>query len=212
MFKELIRTEYFKHLEKLIADGAELGKVVPFDDEYYSELSNTLVNTIPVDLDIKYLKPKTKPGKCYDRSLRMFMAMENSVLVRGSINYFRLKGATNGVNHGWVERDGYVYDPTFKFKFDKDLYYKIFKVKEIEKRTKDEYVSKPETKKFYEEVKNTTLEDYKPNGSRRYELLMTIPLLQNIAKGNKEFLKELDEYLEEIEYDEDEINEELNIR
>ena len=212
MLKDSIRIVYFKHLENLIARGTTLGKVEPFDDDYYKELSNTLFNTIPVNLDIKYLKPTLAPGKCYDRSLKMFMAMENSILVRGSLNYFRVKGDTEEYNHGWVERDGIVYDPTWMSKFDKKLYYQIFKVKRVEKCTKEEYISNSNRKKFYDEVKSTTIDDYKPNGSKKVDLLMTIPLLKRIASHNEEFNKDLNEYLELIEYNEEELKRELDIK
>ena len=100
-----------KKINMLYTDGLLKGKIVPFNDDYYKELSGTIYNTIPVDIDIKYLMPKFKPGKCYDRSLKMFFAMDYSTLVRGSLEYFRMLGDKEGDNHGWVERDGYVYDP-----------------------------------------------------------------------------------------------------
>ena len=125
MRTKLYRIIYCKYIEKMFKKGIRLGKVQPFDDAYYNELSHTIYCTIPVDFDIKHLLPKSGPKKCYDRSFKMFLAMENSVLVRGSLEYFRMKG-DDGVNHGWVEREDKVYDPTWTIKVDKDFYYKLF--------------------------------------------------------------------------------------
>ena len=100
---------YLNKIDSLISIGLEKGLIEPFDDSFYEELNKTIISGIPVDIDIKYLKPVLPPGKCYDRSLKMFLAMEESLLVRGSIEYFRVFGDNSKDNHGWVERDNYVY-------------------------------------------------------------------------------------------------------
>lgn len=193
-----------KKINMLYTDGLLKGKIMPFNDDYYKELSGTIYNTIPVDIDIKYLMPKFKPGKCYDRSLKMFFAMDNSVLVRGSLNYFRIQGDTEGVNHGWVERYGFVYDPTFRAIFEKDYYYHMFSVSNVETITVDEY--REQNGKYYDDIKNTTIDDFKIGGSKRIDLVLTIPLLEGIAKSDPEFKARLDEYLTEIEYDEQQVS------
>ena len=191
--------------------GYRLGKLVPFDDEVYKELQGTIVNCCPVSIDIKYLKPNIRPGHCYDRSLRMFYAMKGSVLVRGSLNYFRAKGDIIPPNHGWVERDGFVYDPTFRIKYNKKYYYKMFEVTDVEGITLEEHISKPYVKKYYEDSQ-LPIEAYKPHGVKRTDLVPTIPLLRGVAEYNPDMKKELDEYLRLIEYEEEEIQEEINTK
>ena len=209
MFENIKRELCIKQLNLKEIKNYKKGRLTPFDDEYYKELQGTIVNGFPVSIDIKYLKPNIKPGKCWDRSLRMFFAMENSVLVRGSLNYFRVKGEVQSPNHGWVERDGYVYDPTFRIKYDKDTYYKMFDVKDVYKVTKEEYISDPDAKKYYEESK-LPIEEYKPYGSKRIDLMMSIPFLEAIAEYHPDMKKELEEYLRLIEYDEGEVQQEID--
>ena len=203
---ELKEKIYFMKINSLIAKGIKRGLVVPFDEEYYNELNKTIVSYIPVDLDIKYLKPKVRPGKCYDRSLKMFYAMNNSELVRGSLEYFRVQGDDEGINHGWVERDGYVYDPTFKLRFVKDYYYKIFKVTDVDKVTQKGYCDICEYNNYYfNKAKSTTRESLR-HGTERFMLATVIPLLEGIAEGNEDFKRELAIYLKEINYNYDEID------
>ena len=202
---------YLRKINSLILTGVKKGLIVPFDDELYSELNKTIINTCPVDIDIKYLKPKEAPGKCYDRSLKMFYAMENSVLTRGSLEYFRvLFGEMEDVNHGWVERDNYVYDPTWLCRYDKDYYYKIFKVMVDSKCNHEEFCSFSENnEKAYKKVKSTTRETFKKDGFDRMMLSTTIPLLRGIASNNPKLKVELEKYLKEIDYDEKEIYQSL---
>ena len=213
----LITKLYLKRINYLLDIGFKNGLIEPFDDDLYRELNQTIFSAIPVDLDIKYLKPNVKPGKCYDRSLKMFFAMDYSTLVRGSLEYFRIFGDNEKENHGWVERDGYVYDPTWLCKFNKDFYYKIFKVKEVNKCSHIEYCQiSQENLDFYINTKKITRERLREDNHLRYNLLATIPLLLCLNQDNDEYKKELDQYLKEVNYDEKQIrnalNEELNSR
>ncbi len=65
-------------------------------------------------------------------------------------------------------------------------------------------------KQFYEDIVNTKLSDFQPNGRKRVDLC--IPLVQGIAEmgTNEDFKKELNEYLKSIQYDESQVYEELN--
>ena len=62
---------YLSKINKLYKVGLSKGLIKPFDEELYQELNKTIFLNIPVDLDIKYLKPEVRPGRCYDRSLAM---------------------------------------------------------------------------------------------------------------------------------------------
>ena len=89
---------YLSKTNKLHKQGLLNGLIKPFDEELYQELNKTIFLNIPVDLDIKYLKPEVRPGRCYDRSLAMFFAMAKSYLVRGSLEYFRIFGDEEDIN------------------------------------------------------------------------------------------------------------------
>ena len=197
---------YLSKTNKLHKQGLLNGLIKPFDEELYQELNKTIFLNIPVDLDIKYLKPEVRPGRCYDRSLAMFFAMAKSYLVRGSLEYFRIFGDEEDINHGWVERDNYVYDPTWRCIFDKDYYYKMFKVKKVNRLNHEEYcnISK-EYEDLFIKVKSTTRDSLKENGPDRYMLPVSVPLLMGIAEENDSFKSELEKFLEEIEYDYDAI-------
>ena len=202
---------YYTKINLLILKGLNSGLIRSFDDDFYKELNKSIFNTIPVDIDIRFLKPELGPGRCYDRSLKMFFAMDNSLLVRGSLDYFRISGDISDVNHGWVERDNYVYDPTWLKIFDKDYYYKIFNVENVRKCNIEEYCNIADTnKELYQNVKNTTRDSLRNGGPNRYMLATTIPIIREIASSNRDFMKALKSYLEEINYNEIEINEAKN--
>lgn len=212
MFDNIKKKLYFTKADALLNEGIKKGKIVPFDDDFYKQLKKTIIYGLPVSMYIKYLKPILPPGKCYDRSLYMFLCFDDAVLVRADIKDLELKYGKEDAGHGWMELGNYVYDPTMLMRFDKDLYYKIHQPTNIDKSTKEEFCSHEEAKKFYEDIRNTTIEDLKPYGRKRIDLSSVIPLIYGVAQGsnNSEFLSDLDEFLSLIEYDEEEINNELN--
>lgn len=97
-------------------------------------------------------------------------------------------------------------------KFKKELYYKIYCPTNIYKCTKEEYIEDEKSKKFYDEIKSTTIEDFKPNGRKRTDLIVMIPLLKEMAANNEEFKNDVNNYLSSIKYDEEQINEEINLQ
>ena len=204
--KDIKKKLYFLKLNKELYKGLQNGTIQEFDDELYSILNKTLVSTIPVDLHIKYLKPTLPPGKCYDRSLYMFFALDDSVLVRGDLKDLEYEYGKEDAGHGWIEMNGYVYDPTSRLRYEKDVYYKLFKPTNVEKCTHEEYIhTSEENRYYYERIMNTTRDTFKVEGSERRSLGTTIPLLMGIAENSEEFKKELIKYLKEINYDEAEI-------
>lgn len=221
MLDKIKKELYFNKVQLLLLKGLQDGSIEPFDDELYEKMSHTYVSGLPVSMQIKYLNPinivntTEKIGKCFDRSLFMFFCFENSILVRGNQKELEYKYGKDKAGHGWIEMDGYCYDPTLLFKFKKETYYKIYKPYKISKITTEEYKKCSESnKKFYEDIKNTTLSDFQPNGSKRINLDTIIPPVKGIAemeaemKNNQDFIRELNEYLELIQYDEKEICEE----
>ena len=75
MFKNILKNLYFYKMNLLFEIGIMNKKIIEFNDEFYEKLNNTYINTLPVSIHIKYLKPQTPPGKCYDRSLYMFFVL-----------------------------------------------------------------------------------------------------------------------------------------
>ena len=211
MFEEIKKELYFKKLNILYQKGLKDGRITLFDDDFYDQLSKTYVSCLPVSIHIKYLKPIVPPGKCFDRSLYMFFCFDNAYLVRGDNKDLALRYGIDGATHGWIEIDNYVYDPSSLLRYDKKLYYEMFKPTNISKCNKDEYCMDDSCRKLYEDIKKTTILDFRPNGKKRMDLVMMIPLIEGIAKesGNQEFIDVLNDYLNTILYDEKTINKEL---
>lgn len=212
MFDSIKKRLYFCKMQLLFNQGMTDKKIIPFDDEFYEKLNHTYISGLPVAIHIKYLKPIVSPGKCYDRSLYMFFCFDDAILVRGDNKDLELRYGKDNAGHGWIEMDSYVYDPSLMMKFDKDLYYEIYKPTNVSKCTKQEYCSTRECQEFYTNIKNTIVDDFKPYGRKRLELSMTMPLIIGIAQnsGNQEFINELNNFIALIQYDEEKVYIELN--
>jgi len=200
MLKELFNKRY----NALFLKGLNDGMIVPFKNlpELYEEMSNTYINAFPVSMHIKYLRPVLPPGMCYDRSLYMFFSMKDSILVRGDLKMLEYNVDKESAGHGWVERGEYVYDPTYLCRFDKKLYYKMNKISNVTKTSMEEYLNLNNNRKFYENLKSKTIDDFKPNGRYRHETL-DLFLIKGIADNSKDkqFKNDVYAYLNEIEYD-----------
>lgn len=214
MFDLLIKKAYLTKANFLFGQGVINKKIVPFDDEFYEKMSHTYISGLPVSIHIKYLKPTMAPGKCYDRSLYMFFCFDNAILVRGDNKDLELKYGKKNAGHGWIEIDNYVYDASLLLRFDKDLYYEIYKPTNLKKCSIKQYCKSKECKDLYEEVKSTTIDDFKPNGKRRLELPIIIPVISSIASlsNDEQFKLDLNTYLEEISYDEKGIYNEIETK
>lgn len=210
--KSLRSDLYFWHVEKIMNKGLREGTITPFDQEFYAQMSHTYIHGVPVSINTKYLRPILGPGKCYDRSLAMFLCFDDALLVCGDQKALELKYGAADAEHNWIEKDGYAYDPSLLYKYPVDLYYKMFGVSNVRKCSHAEYAAVPENKEFYNKVRNTTLQDYQPNGKYRLDLLTIIPLVRGIAEvsGNVEFQRELNQYLNAVQYDEAQIYQQLN--
>ena len=212
MINELVKQLYFDREKLMINKGMKKGSIVEFDDDFYKSLSTTYINCLPVSIHIKYLKPIMRTGKYYDRSLYMFYCFDDAVLVSADIKNLKLKYGIENASHGWIELDNYVYDPSLLMRFEKELYYKIYKPYNIKKCTKDEYCSTASNKIVYDNITCTTVEDYLPGGEKRCDLVSIIHLIKSIASQtcDKQFTSDLNKWLSSIQYDEGQIYEELN--
>lgn len=201
---------YYKKISALWQRGIKQGDILPFDEEFYSKMKNTYIVSLPVYIWIKYFKPIIPTGKCYERSLYMFLCFDDAKLVRGNIKNLELKYGKDNAEHGWIEIGDYVYDPSLLVKIKKDLYYKINEPKNVIKCNHDEY--KKDCEEFYNDVKTTTIEDFMPNGRKRTDLITIIPTLMAYvnSSSNEELMHDFDDYIQAIKYDEQQIYEELN--
>lgn len=200
---------YFLRMQALFNKGIEAGKIVKFDEAFYEKMSHTFFNCIPISMHIRYIKPTTSLGKCYDRSLLMFFCFDEALLVRADNKDLELRFGKEMAGHGWIEIGNYVYDPSLLMRFDRDLYYKIYSPTDIYKATKEDYQKLNGS--YYDDIRNISISDFQPGGSKRTDLCVSIPLIREIAKysSNESFKKELSDYLMLIQYDEKQIYEEL---
>jgi len=209
MIKKIIEKLYFDRTELMFYKGLEEGTIVPFDDEFYDKMKNTYASGLPISIHIKHFKPKIGPGNCYERSLYMFFCFKDALLVRADTKNLELKYGKSDAGHGWIEIGDYVYDSTFLMRFEKDLYYDMFIPKKVKKYSHEQY--RNAHSRFYDNILNTGVKDFLFGGEKRIDLITIIPFVMANAKlpGNEELLKDLNEYLELISYNEKEIYDEL---
>ena len=213
MINPIKKKIYFSKVDHLMEKGLKEGTIVPFENNIYNDLKNTYIHGLPVSIRIKYLKPNLPPGKCYDRSIYIFLCLDDALLVRGDNKDLELRFGKDNAGHGWVETEDYVYDPSLIMRFDKDVYYEMFEPTNVKRYTKKEYIeANDNNRKLYEDAKTVTPDDLKPYGRKRIELLEMVPLVQSLANlsGDIDLKKELDEYLKLIDYEEKGIHEELD--
>jgi len=171
--------------------GLAEGEAQPFPKEVYERLSHYIFYGLPVSIEIKYLMPLVGPGKCYERSWLLTMAFDECYLVRGDLKDYGISYGKEHAGHGWVEADGWIYDPTSLYRYKKDLFYKIHKPRRVVK------IAKP---KFQND------EEYKKCASPKIEkqsLLIKILITYAIAelREDKDFINEIAEYLRNLGYD-----------
>ena len=96
-------------------------------------------------------------------------------------------------------------------KFDRDTYYELYGSSDISRCSKETYLR--EHKEFVDQHVSHSLDDFKPGGERRLELGVLIIQLRALSNmiDDCEFSKELEDYLDAIEYDEGQIQREREI-
>lgn len=211
MLKKLRKELFLKRFDLLLQYGYATGKIQDFDDAIYEEMSGTIVSCLPVSMYIKYsweLFPKQ--GSCWTKSLYMFYGLDDALLVRGDTKLHEFLHGKDAAGHGWVERGDYVYDPSSLKRFDKDFYYRMLSPSNVERTDKQTYLE--ENQAFYDNVTSTSKDDFRPGGKKRLDLGSLIIALEHTAAqpGLEDFQKDLNEYLEEIDYDPKQICAERN--
>ena len=115
------------------------GKIRPFDEEFYSSIEGKYYNGIPV----YYYLMRMNMGKCYDCSAILGLALGDCKICRGNLRKAPTRSG-NKFGHGWVEKDGIVYDTTWQIITDKHTYYKLFGASGVWAR---------DSKQFFEDCK-----------------------------------------------------------
>lgn len=202
MFKGLknIFLEIFKSEKKEV----KTIEPVPFDDEIINKLKHTYINGLTASIYIKYLMSIYGTKRCE----YMAYALDDVTIVLGEIK--KRENPNTRTLQGWIEKDGFVYDTVTLMKYDLEAYNKIYDPKNVVKYTKDEFLEMEDNNKIYDVVRSTTLDDFKPNGKKRNELDMLISTAKSLAKNNKELSTELEEFLESVDYYDEEL-ETLNV-
>ena len=211
MLEDLKKKLFFTKFEILWKKAVKEGKITHFEDEIYDEMSDTIIACLPVSLYIKHSKHLFPIGTCYDRSLYMFLALDDALLVRGKNKDLEYNYGKGHEGHGWIERGNYVYDPSLMLKFDRDTYYVLYGTSDIVRTDKKSYLS--EHQEFVDKHVSHCLDDFRPGGDRRLELGVLIIQLRALSNmiDDEEFSKELEEFLDAIEYDEGQIQREREI-
>ena len=199
---------YFTRLNILFNKGLKEGKITKFDEEIFDKMSNTIIASLPVSLYIKYSNHLFAQGTCYDRSLYMFLALDDALLVRGYNKDLEYNYGKGHEGHGWIEIGDLVYDPSLMLIFDKDTYYSIYGCSNVSKTDKKTYLSKH--KEFVDFHVSHNFDEFRPGGKRRLDLGILIIQLKALSEmlGNEQFTKDFNDYLSFIEYDEKQISEE----
>lgn len=207
-FDSLKKKLFFTRFNILFGKGLKEGKITRFDEEIFDKMSNTIIACLPVSLYIKYANYLFPQGTCYDRSLYMFLALDDALLVRGNTKSLEYNYGKGNEGHGWIEIGDYVYDPSLMLKFDKDTYYEIYGCSNVQKIDKQNYLL--QHKSFVDAHVSNDYGEFKPNGKRRLELGTLIFLTKRLCEmlGDEQFTKDFNDYLTLVEYDENQIREE----
>lgn len=208
MFEKLKKNLYFAKFNILYGKALKEGKITSFDDEIFEKMSNTIVACLPVSMYIKHSNHLFAEGTCYERSLYMFLALDDALLVRGNNKDLEYNYGKGHEGHGWIEVGDFVYDPSLMLKFDKATYYSLYGCSNVTKTDKQTYLLYH--KEFIDSHVSHDLDEFRPNGKRRLELGVLIIQLRALSQmiEDEQFSKDLNDYLSYIEYDEKQIHEE----
>lgn len=118
------------------------GKSSAFSDDFYNSLKTEFAG---VKCGEK-IKSENTSGQCYYYSLLLAKSMPGSTLIIGALNNINSTVRNEYYNvfgHGWVEKDGLVYDTTSRQVFNKDWYYDKFNAS-VKESYKSEELSDPD--------------------------------------------------------------------
>jgi len=199
---------YFTKLNILFNKAMNEGKITSFDEEIYEKMEGTIISCLPVPFYIKYSEYLFDEGTCYDRSLYMFLALDDALFVTGDNKDLEYNYGKGHEEHAWIEIGEFVYDPSLMLRFDKDTYYSLYCCSNVTKTDKQSYLLKNSS--FINKHVSHSLDEFKPNGERRLELGAFVKQIKVLCQmvDNEQFSRDFNNYLDCIEYDEEQIAEE----
>lgn len=202
MLENLKKDIYFKKLSILLKYYYSEGKISLFDDEIFKEMERTYICALPVALQIKYARYFFPEGSCYERSLYMFLALDNAILVHGDIKSLEYLYGKECAGHAWIELGDFVYDPTTMQKFDKNVYYILYECSNVEKINKEEYLKT--NRDFMRQSVSYDIKDFLLNGRKRMQLASIVMQIKNNVKcmNDEHFIMDLEKYLALTDYNE----------
>ena len=109
--------------QELMVKALEEGKILPYEEDLVKRLRELTYRGFPLSI-VLFCREFCR-GECYSMSMNISRGMDKFRLVHGDVNFIVLNDKYP--NHSWVEKDGFVYDTTDGFRWDKDLYYELFK-------------------------------------------------------------------------------------
>ena len=105
------------------------GNIRKFDEEFFSQFEGMYFEGLPVYF---LLSKMMAEGKCYDTSAILALALGKECFVcRGDLSSQAYNWGEDKLGHGWVEKDGYVYDTTWQIICKKEVYEKVFKPRNV---------------------------------------------------------------------------------
>ena len=119
-------------------------KIVSYEKELIDRLRDFSYEGIPLSVVVLCFSICNR--NCYPTSIYLTLGMDRFRLIHGDVNIYPKN--LEYPNHSWVEKDGFVYDPTDGYKWEKELYYRVFEpivVKEYDEETVQNYPFYQET-------------------------------------------------------------------
>lgn len=109
-------------------------KIESYEEELIEKLRDKYYKGIPLSISLNsgfYCN-----HSCHYMAFQITRGMKYFKLVRGNISRYPIE--PDG-NHSWVEKDGWVYDTTDGFRWQKDIYYKVFQATPIDVYDENNY-------------------------------------------------------------------------
>lgn len=111
------------------------GKIVPYEEELIEKLRDKYYEGIPLSIVLN--SKCCCRTYCHHMAFQLTRGLDEFRLVRGNINIYPIGDRPN---HSWVEKDGFVYDTTDGFKWEKNTYYELFDATIIEEYNENNYM------------------------------------------------------------------------
>lgn len=205
---DLKKKLYFMKSSILFDKAFREGKITTFDDGIFEKMNGTFIDCLPVSFYIKYSDYLFATGTCYQRSLYMFLALNDAILVRGDNKGLEYTYGEGHQGHGWIELGDYVYDPSTMLRFEKSVYYSLYGCHNTIKIDKQTYMS--QYKDFIGSTITEDVSEFRARGKRRLDADLVVIQLKSLSLmlDNEQFTKDFNNYLSLIDYDEDQVHEE----